>query len=75
MMEHKFLRLFNEKGEWLGNKDRTVTVNGEVHDLDEYCEQHNIELPGKKSKKPVNTKEEKHADMEKPLDSGDSKES
>ena len=74
-MEHKFLRLFNEKGEWLGNPDRIISIDGVEHNLDEYCKQHNIELPGKKSKKPVNSKEEKHADMEESLDSGDSKES
>lgn len=76
-MNTKFLRLFNEDGEWTGNKDRIILVDGEEHNLDDYAKQHGIELPsGKKPKKTVNTKEEdSYADMEKPLDSGDPKES
>lgn len=75
-MEHKFLRLFKD-GVWTGNEDRSIRVNGEWHNLDEYAKQHKIELPeGKKPKKAVNTKEEdSYADMEKPLESGDSEES
>jgi len=55
-MEHKFLRLFVD-GKWTGNDERTITINGEVHDLDEYAKEHGIDLPeGKKSKPKINTK-------------------
>ena len=75
-MEHKFLRLFKD-GKWTGNKDRTIIVKGEVHDLDEYAKDHGIDLPeGKKSKPKINTKEEKKdADLEQPLKTGDIEES
>lgn len=74
-MEHKFLRLFVD-GKWTGNEDRSIRVNGEMHDMDEYAKAHGIELPeGKKSKKHINKVEEKHADMDKQDDSGDTEES
>ena len=76
-MNTNFLRLFNEDGEWTGNKDRTILVDGEEHNLDDYAKQHGIELPSdKKPKKTVNTKEEEsYADMEQSHLEGDSKES
>ena len=72
-MTHKFLTFFDEHGNWLGNPDRSIRVNGVVHNLDEYANEHGIELPdSKKSKKSINTDiEEKHEDMERSHDSGD----
>ena len=75
-MEHRFLKLFDAEGNWHGNPDRSITVNGEKHDLDEYAKEHGIELPSgptapNKPKK-VNTDiKEKHEDMERSHDSGD----
>jgi hypothetical protein len=71
-MEHRFLNLFVD-GVWTGNADRSISINGEKHDLDEYAKAHGIELPdAKKSKKAINTDiEEKHEDMERSHDSAD----
>lgn len=71
-MRHKFLRLYVD-GKWTGNADRTIIVNGETHHLDEYAEAHGIQLPdAKKSKKTINTDiKEKHEDMERSHDAGD----
>lgn len=73
-MTHKFLRLFVD-GKWTGNEDRSVTINGEVHNIDEYAKEHGIELPDSKSKKPKDIKKEVniHADMGKQDHSGDHK--
>lgn len=73
-MQHKFMRLYIN-GEWTGNPERTIRVNGVTHDLDTYAKQHGIELPdAKKAKKQVNITEdiqrEEHADMGEPLDNG-----
>ena len=61
-MEHRFLQLFVD-GKWTGNPDRTIKINGEVHDMDEYAKAHGIDLPDakkhKKAKKEVNS----NADM------------
>ena len=78
-MQHKFMRLYIN-GEWTGNTDRAIRVNGVTHDLDTYAKEHGIELPdAKKAKKQVNTtediKEEEHADMGQTFDSGDTEES
>jgi len=75
-MEHKFLRLFNKDGIWKGNPDRTIKINGVIHDMDEYAKEHGIELPSGPTapNKPnkVNTDiEEKDEDMEQSHDSGD----
>jgi len=71
-MEHKFMRLFVD-GVWTGNADRSISINGVKHDMDEYAKQHSIELPdAKKSKKTINKDvKEKHEDMERSHDSGD----
>ena len=71
-MEHRFLNLF-VNGVWTGNPDRTISINGVKHDMDEYAKQHGIKLPdAKKSKKQINTDiEEKDEDMEPTHDSGD----
>jgi hypothetical protein len=71
-MEHRFLQLFVD-GKWTGKKDRSIKVDGVVHDMDEYAKSHGIELPdAKKSKKRINTDiEDKHEDMERSHDSGD----
>jgi len=71
-MEHKFLRLF-KNGVWTGKPDRSIKVSGVVYDMDEYAKEHGIELPdAKKSKKTINTDiEEKHEDLERSHDSGD----
>ena len=68
-MEHKFLRLFRN-GVWTGNADRSININGEKHNLDEYAKEHGIELP--EGEKWINTDiEEPHEDMEQSHDSGD----
>lgn len=71
-MEHRFLNLFID-GVWTGNADRTISIDGEKHDMDKYAKQHGINLPdAKKSKKTINTDvEEKHEDMEQSHDSAD----
>lgn len=70
-MEHKILKLFKD-GVWQGNPDRTVTINGEKHDLDEWAKAHGIDLPdAKKTKKQVNS----YADMGQTSDEGSDKES
>jgi len=74
-MEHKFLRLFRN-GVWTGNPDRSISINGVKHDMDEYAKEHGIDLPSTASKpkvkKQINTDvEEKHEDMERSHDSGD----
>jgi hypothetical protein len=71
-MEHRFLNLF-VNGVWTGNPDRSISIAGVKHDMDEYAKQHGIELPdAKKSKKTINTDvEKKYEDMEQSLDSGD----
>ena len=75
-MEHKFLKLYKD-GVWIGNKERTITVKGEAHDLDVYAKQHGIELPD--AKKPaikINKQEEKRdADMEQSFESRGTEES
>jgi len=72
-MEHKWMRLF-KNGVWHGSADRTITVKGVEHNLDEYAKEHGIDLPdaksNKKSKKEVNS----YADMEQPHDSGHTEE-
>ena len=68
--------LFDQDGKWLGNKDRTITCDGESITIDEYAEKHGITLPDakdtKKSKKQVNIdiEEKADADMGQPLASG-----
>lgn len=71
-MEHRFLKLFVD-GVWTGNPDRSISIAGVKHNMDEYAEAHGIELPdAKKSKKKINTDvEEKHEDLERSHDSGD----
>tara|TARA_R110000803_G_scaffold87688_2_gene154575 strand:+ start:321 stop:575 length:255 start_codon:yes stop_codon:yes gene_type:complete len=70
-MEHKFLRLFVD-GEWTGNPDRSISIAGVKHDLDEYAKTNGIKLPdAKKSKKTINTDVEvKDEDMERSHDTG-----
>jgi hypothetical protein len=70
-MKHKFLRLFVD-GEWTGNSDRSISIAGVKHDLDEYAKAHGIDLPdAKKSKKTINTDVEvKDEDMERSHDTG-----
>jgi len=62
-MEHRFLSLFVD-GKWTGNKDRSIKVNGVVHDMDEYAKEHGITLPDSKKKINKDVKEKDHADME-----------
>jgi len=77
-MEHRWLTLF-VNGEWTGNPDRTIRINGVVHNMDEYAKEHGIELPSgpnaptkPKTSKKVNTDvKEKHEDMEGSHDSAD----
>ena len=75
-MEHRFLNLFDAEGNWHGNPDRSITIKGEKHDLDDYAKKHGIKLPSGPTapNKPnkVNTDiKEKHEDMERSHDSGD----
>lgn len=71
--------LFDESGKWLGNADRKIWYKKEHITIDDYAEQHGIELPepknSKKSKKQVNIdiQEDSHADMERQDHSGDTK--
>jgi hypothetical protein len=70
-MKHKFLRNFVD-GVWT-KPTRTIIVDGEEHDLDEYAKKHKIDLPeGKKHHKKINTdiQEEKDADLGPPLFEG-----
>jgi hypothetical protein len=56
---HKVLRLY-KNGKWQGNPDRTIVLDGVKHNLDEWAENNNIDLPdAKKHKKQVNTKKDK----------------
>jgi len=61
-MEHRFLQLF-VNGEWTGNKDRTIRINGEVHDMDEYAKAHGIKLPDAKKHKKAKIEVNSNADM------------
>ena len=78
-MEHKFLRLFDSQGVWHGNPDRTIRVNGVVHDMDEYAKSNGITLPTgptapikpKKAKKVNIDIKEQYEDMEQPHHDGD----
>lgn len=71
----KLHRYFDEHGNYHGPADHKIMVNGEEHDLYDYAKKHHIELPGKKSKKQINTDvEEKHGDLESSQHSGDSEE-
>jgi len=75
-MDHKWLRQFDEKGNWTGNKDRTIMIDGKWYDMDAHAQAHGIELPdAKKSKKSINIKEEKHADLDGKGDSSDTEKS
>jgi hypothetical protein len=71
-MEHRFMRLYKD-GVWTGKPDRSITVKGVQHNLDEYAEQHGIELPDSKSKpsKKSKTQVNSNADMEHKDSSGD----
>ncbi len=71
-MKHRWLRKFDSKGVWHGNPDRTISVDGRTHDLDEYAKLHGVELPDSKVKKEKKTKKEvnSYADMEQSLDKG-----
>jgi len=75
-MEHRFLRLFDKDGNWKGNPDRTIKINGVVHDMDEYAKAHGIKLPDvKKNKKHINIDiEENHEDMGQSFSSADTEE-
>ena len=78
-MEHKFLRNFDEHGNWTKDtRDIRVEVDGEmvVVDMDEYAKKHGIELPDqKKVMKHKDVKVHKHEDMAESHGEGDSKES
>ena len=77
-MEHKFLRNFDEHGNWTKETRMIrVEVDGEMVevDMDEYAKKHGIELPDSKSKKHKDVKVEKHEDMGETHPEGDSKES
>jgi len=70
-MEHKILKLFKD-GVWTGNPDRTITVKGKTHDLDEWAKAQGIDLPdAKKTKNKVNS----YADMGQTSDKGSIEES
>jgi len=74
-MKHRWLTLF-VNGEWTGNPDRTIRINGVVHDMDEYAKEHGIELPNAPTKPKTSKKvnidvKEKHEDMEQPHHDGD----
>ena len=58
-------RLHDSEGNWMGSKDKMVTINGEKHNFDDLAKQYNIDLPkASKPKAKVNkVEEERHADM------------
>jgi len=63
---NKILRLYSN-GVWQGSPDRTITVKGVTHNLDEYAKEQGIELPdGNKTKvlKPFKKEVNSYADME-----------
>jgi hypothetical protein len=72
----KIHRYFDAEGHYHGPEDHKINVDGEEHDLYEYAKQHNIELPGSKPKKQINTDIQEHndADMESSHDSGHTEE-
>tara|TARA_R100001460_G_scaffold72848_1_gene113670 strand:+ start:2110 stop:2346 length:237 start_codon:yes stop_codon:yes gene_type:complete len=78
-MEHKFLRNFDEHGVWTKpSRMIRVVIDGEMKtvDMDEYAEEHGIELPDKKfhvKKKDIKVK--KDEDMGETHPEGDSEES
>ena len=73
----KIEALFDESGKWIGSSDRMIRFNNQSISIDEYAEQHGIQLPepkiSKKSVKQVNIdiEEKEHADMGQQDDSGD----
>lgn len=69
-MKHNWLRLFDSEGNWHGNADHTIRVNGVEHDVFEYAKAHGVELPGK-SKPKKHKKVNSYADLEQSFDSGD----
>jgi len=62
-MEHKFLRLFDKQGVWQGNPDRSIKVNGVIHNLDEYAKKQGIQLPDSSSKPTKQNKVKKSKDI------------
>lgn len=78
-MEHKWLRNFDEHGVWTKpTREIRVEIDGVMTrvDMDEYAQEKGIELPDSKFyKKKKDTKVEKHEDMGKALEEGDSEES
>ncbi len=69
---NKILRLYSN-GVWKGNPDRTITIDGVKHNLDEYAKEQGIELPdGKKTKvlKPFKKQVNSYADMGQTFDEG-----
>ena len=67
---HKIANRCIVNGEWIRDT-YDVVIDGETHDFRDLAKQHGIEM-GSKSKKQINTDvEEKHEDMERSHDSGD----
>ena len=76
---HKVLKLYKD-GVWQGKPDRTIMLDGVKHDLDEWAESNNIDLPdAKKSKKKVNIdtdiEEKDNGSLEQEHDEGHTEES
>lgn len=72
-MAFNHMKLYTQEGVWQGRKDRKITIKGVEHNIDKWAQDNGIELPdAKNSKKTINTDvEEKHEDMERSHDSGD----
>ena len=72
----KIQRYFDAQGNYHGPKDHKIKVNGEEYDLYDYAKKHGIELPGKKSKKQINTdvEEKDHGDLESTFRDGSAEE-
>jgi len=70
---HKFMNLYKD-GVWCGSADRTITVNGEKHNLDEYAKEHGIDLPDAKKHKKTKPQVNSYGDMEHKDSSGDTEE-
>ena len=72
-MEHKWLRNFDEHGEWT-KPERVIKVNGVDHDLDEYAKAHGIDLPDAKKHKKAKIEVNSNADLGSSHDNGDTPE-
>jgi hypothetical protein len=72
-MEHKWLRNFDENGNWT-KPERVIVIGGVEHDLDKYAKDNGIELPKGKKVKKQDIEVNSNADMGQTQSKGDSPE-